>query len=133
MGNLGVATTAKTGYIQRRIIKVCEDIQVKYDGSVRDTSGKVYQMSYGDTGMNPCQTVKVGEYQQACDISRMVNRLNLQCEITSKNEKKVEKKVEKKLLSRLQYLKAIAKKTGVRKLYKGLSLEKLAQKLEELE
>lgn len=120
--------TAKTGYIQRRIIKVCEDIQVKYDGSVRDTSGKVYQMSYGDNGMNPCQTVKVGEYQQACDISRMVNRLNLQYETNTK----VEKKVEKKLLSRIGYLKAIAKKTGVRKLYKNLTLEQLAQKLEEL-
>lgn len=124
--------TAKTGYIQRRIIKVCEDIQVKYDGSVRDTSGKVYQMSYGDTGMNPSQTVKVGEDQQACDIFRMVNRLNLQCEIKKQNNK-VEKKVEKKILSRVGYLKAIAKKTGVRKLYKGLTLEELAQKLEELE
>ncbi len=127
-----MATTAKTGYIQRRIIKVCEDIQVKYDGSVRDTSGKVYQMSYGDTGMNPSQTVKVGEDQQACDIFRMVNRLNLQCEIKKQNNK-VEKKVEKKILSRVGYLKAIAKKTGVRKLYKGLTLEELAQKLEELE
>lgn len=117
--------TAKTGYIQRRIIKVCEDIQVKYDGSVRDTSGKVYQMSYGDNGMNPCQTVKVGEDQQACDISRMVNRLNLQYETNTK--------VEKKLLSRIGYLKAIAKKTGVRKLYKNLTLEQLSQKLEELE
>ena len=83
--------------------------------------------------MNPSQTVKVGEDQQACDIFRMVNRLNLQCEIKKQNNKvepKVEKKVEKKILSRVGYLKAIAKKTGVRKLYKGLTLEELAQKLE---
>ena len=50
--------TAKTGYIQRRIIKVCEDIQVKYDGSVRDAFGKIYQLSYGCNGFDPCETVR---------------------------------------------------------------------------
>lgn len=73
--------TAKSGYIQRRIIKVCEDISIKYDGSVRDTTGKIYQMAYGDNGLDPCATVKVGDKQQACDISRIVDRLNLQFEI----------------------------------------------------
>jgi DNA-directed RNA polymerase beta' subunit len=127
--------TAKTGYIQRRIIKVCEDIQVKYDGSVRDTSGKVYQMSYGDNGLNPTQTVKVGEEQQACDIFRMANRLNLQYEINKQDTetcKDIKKKSDKKL-SRVGYLKAIATITGTRKLYKGLTIDQLAEKLEELE
>jgi DNA-directed RNA polymerase II subunit RPB1 len=27
--------TAETGYIQRRLIKALEDVQVKYDGTVR--------------------------------------------------------------------------------------------------
>jgi len=73
--------TAKSGYIQRRIIKVCEDISIKYDGSVRDTTGKIYQMAYGDNGFDPCYTVKVDDKQQACDISRLVDKLNLQFEI----------------------------------------------------
>ena len=85
--------TAKSGYIQRRIIKVCEDIQVKYDGSVRDTTGKIYQLAYGDTGMDPCSTVKVDNKQQACDIFRIVDRLNLEFEL--KEEKKKEEKLEK--------------------------------------
>ena len=87
--------TAKSGYIQRRIIKVCEDISTKYDGSVRDTTGKIYQMAYGDTGLDPCATVKVGDKQQACDVSRIADRLNLQFEIS--NEKKIEIKPEKKI------------------------------------
>jgi D-tyrosyl-tRNA(Tyr) deacylase len=83
--------TAKSGYIQRRIVKVCEDMQVKYDGTVRDTTGKVYQMAYGETGLDPSQTVKVNGKQEACDISRMVAKLNLQYKIKQEKLKKTKK------------------------------------------
>jgi hypothetical protein len=83
--------TAKSGYIQRRIVKVCEDMQVKYDGTVRDTTGKVYQMAYGETGLDPSQTVKVNGKQEACDISRMVAKLNLQYKINKEKLKKTKK------------------------------------------
>ena len=33
--------TSETGYIQRRLVKALEDIMVKYDGTVRDSLGKV--------------------------------------------------------------------------------------------
>lgn len=114
--------TAKSGYIQRRIIKVCEDIQVQYDGSVRDMTGKIYQMSYGDTGLNPCMTVKVGGKQEACDISRMVDRLNLQYEI--KNEENEIKKSE--LTSKIYDI------TGRKNIYKEWDVEELEQRLESL-
>ena len=123
--------TAKSGYIQRRIIKVCEDIQVQYDGSVRDTTGNIYQMCYGDNGMDPTQTVKVGDAQQICDISRMVNRLNLQFEI--KEEIKEEIKQPRKRISRISLLKEIEKKTGKKNLYKGWSVDELKQRLESLQ
>ena len=125
--------TAKSGYIQRRIIKVCEDIQVKYDGTVRDTTGNVYQMAYGDNGMDPCETVKVGKTQMPCDISRMVARLNLQHEM--KEEAKVDEQpiTTPKKASRISLLKAIAKKTGVKRLYKGWSIEDLTQRLDALD
>jgi DNA-directed RNA polymerase beta' subunit len=153
--------TAKSGYIQRRIIKVCEDIQVKYDGTVRDTTGNVYQMSYGDNGMDPSRTVKVGKTQMSCDISRMVDRLNLQHDIKKEDNdittpidlpiKKVElpiKKVElpiKKVelptkslslnskVSRVSLLRSIAKKTGKKNMYKGWSINELTQRLDALE
>jgi len=33
--------TSETGYLQRRLIKALEDVMVKYDGTVRDSSGNM--------------------------------------------------------------------------------------------
>ena len=69
-------STANSGYIQRKIVKVSEDIQVQYDGTVRDTSGRIYQFAYGETGWDACKTVRVGEKQEICDVGRLIDRLN---------------------------------------------------------
>ena len=37
--------TATTGYIQRKMVKVAEDFNVKYDGTVRNTTWKYYTIS----------------------------------------------------------------------------------------
>jgi DNA-directed RNA polymerase II subunit RPB1 len=131
--------TAKSGYIQRRIIKVCEDISVKYDGSVRDATGKIYQLAYGYNGLDPCCTVKVGNKQQACDISRIADKLNLQFEISNENLK-VSKLSEKKEINvepifhkRIDLLRAIEKITGKKCLYKGVSDTDLLIKLKSLQ
>jgi DNA-directed RNA polymerase II subunit RPB1 len=42
--------TAETGYVQRRLIKALEDLTVEYDGTVRDSTGNIVQMSYGRDG-----------------------------------------------------------------------------------
>eukprot|EP01105_Mastigella_eilhardi_P009824 TRINITY_DN229_c0_g1_i2.p1 TRINITY_DN229_c0_g1~~TRINITY_DN229_c0_g1_i2.p1 ORF type:complete len:1834 (+),score=472.26 TRINITY_DN229_c0_g1_i2:323-5824(+) len=44
--------TSETGYIQRRLMKAMEDIQCKYDGTVRNSSGDVIQFLYGEDGMD---------------------------------------------------------------------------------
>lgn len=44
--------TADTGYIQRKLIKVLEDIKVEYDGTVRNANDKIIQCIYGDNGIN---------------------------------------------------------------------------------
>jgi DNA-directed RNA polymerase beta' subunit len=131
--------TAKSGYIQRRIIKVCEDIQVKYDGSVRDTTGKVYQMAYGDNGMDTCKTVKVDDIQQACDISRIIDRLNLQYEIkcetqlvskekvidkVDKNDKVIDKVSKEKVIDKVSKEKVIDKVDKNDKVIDKVSKEK---------
>jgi DNA-directed RNA polymerase beta' subunit len=81
--------TATSGYMQRRIIKLTEDIKVQYDGTVRDIPGNIFQLSYGDYGLDPTTTVKVNDDQQPCDISRMVTRLNMNYEDSSKKKKSV--------------------------------------------
>jgi DNA-directed RNA polymerase II subunit RPB1 len=55
-GRIGLIDTAvktsQTGYIQRRLIKGLEDLKVEYDMTVRNSSGKIIQFSYGDDGFD---------------------------------------------------------------------------------
>ena len=44
--------TAETGYIQRRLVKAMEDLQVKYDNTVRNAAGEVIEFVYGEDGMD---------------------------------------------------------------------------------
>ena len=84
--------TATSGYIQRRIIKLTEDMRIQYDGTVRDVTGRLYQMAYDDTGFDPIHTVNVNGTQESCDISRLINKLNMKHEM--KNEGSEETKGE---------------------------------------
>lgn len=76
--------TATSGYIQRRIIKLTEDIIINNDKTVRDASGNIYQMAYGELGLDPTCTVNVKGKQQICDVSRIVNNLNMKYELDNK-------------------------------------------------
>jgi hypothetical protein len=73
-------STAKSGYIQRKIVKVCEDIQVQYDRTVRDATGKLYQYAYGENNYDATKTVLVNGVPQICDIKRLADRLNMSFE-----------------------------------------------------
>ena len=56
-GRVGLIDTAvktsQTGYIQRRLIKGLEDLEVHYDNTVRNNKGKVVQYTYGDDNIDP--------------------------------------------------------------------------------
>jgi len=45
--------TAETGYMSRRLMKALEDLSTKYDSSVRNSSGGIVQLVYGDDGLDP--------------------------------------------------------------------------------
>ncbi len=47
--------TAETGYIQRKLIKLMEDLCVKYDCTVRNSNNVVIQYVYGDNGNDTCK------------------------------------------------------------------------------
>jgi hypothetical protein len=51
--------TARTGYIQRRLIKAMESLSVRSDASVRDSAGGVVEFVYGGDGWNPAYVEKV--------------------------------------------------------------------------
>lgn len=73
-----------SGYIQRKIVKLTEDIKIQYDGTVRDAIGSIYQLAYGENFIDPKCTIKVDGEQQSCDISSMVNKLNVKYETVKK-------------------------------------------------
>ena len=73
-------STAKSGYIQRRIVKIAEDISVKYDGTVRNLENNIYEFAYADCGLDPTELIVKGGKSMICNLSRMVDRLNMSCE-----------------------------------------------------
>lgn len=72
--------TADSGYTQRKIVKNMEDVQVRYDGTVRDATNRVYQFTYGGNNYDPCKTIPVDGKPQFCNVDRLVNKLNGQFE-----------------------------------------------------
>ena len=56
--------TSRTGYIQRKLVKALEDVIVRYDGTVRDSSGMIIQTSYGEDSL-------AGEYIECQKISEV--------------------------------------------------------------
>lgn len=47
--------TAETGYMSRRLVKGMEDVSLHYDLTVRDASGGIVQLLYGDDGLDPAK------------------------------------------------------------------------------
>ena len=68
--------TADSGYIQRKMVKVLEDVQIKYDGTVRNSQGSIVQWSYGDDDMDRSQTVVLDQTSHMLDVGRLVDKLN---------------------------------------------------------
>jgi DNA-directed RNA polymerase subunit A' len=48
--------TARSGYMQRRLINALEDLRVDYDGTVRNTVNTVIQFEYGEDGVDPTKS-----------------------------------------------------------------------------
>ena len=53
--------TARSGYMQRRLINALQDLTVKRDGSVRDSRGIVVQFTYGGDGADPMRVLAGGD------------------------------------------------------------------------
>lgn len=83
--------TATSGYIQRRIIKLTEDIKIQYDNSVRDCCNSIYQWAYGEDGLDPKKLLKIGKDLEICNVSSIVNKLNMKHEVLNKKMKRKNK------------------------------------------
>ena len=73
--------TARSGYIQRRIVKIAEDLSVKYDGTIRSLNNNIYEFAYADIGTDPTELIVKNGKNMICNIARMVDRLNTKVEV----------------------------------------------------
>jgi DNA-directed RNA polymerase beta' subunit len=73
--------TAQSGYTQRKMVKIMEDVQIKYDQSVRNSMGSIIQFSYGGDNLCGTKTILHDEKPFHCNIDRIMDRLNNQYEL----------------------------------------------------
>ena len=63
--------TSQSGYLQRRLINALQDLEVKYDGTVRETRGQIVQFVYGDDGVDPSKS----DYGKSVNVSRIIQNV----------------------------------------------------------
>ena len=75
--------TSSSGYTQRKMVKVMEDIQIKYDGTVRNTNNWVFQWNYGGDGFDrtECSFSSKDNNVFFIDVNQVASRLNNDYEI----------------------------------------------------
>ena len=48
--------TSRSGYMQRRLVNALDSVHVAYDGTVRDSDGRIIQFIYGEDGVDPTRS-----------------------------------------------------------------------------
>jgi intein/homing endonuclease len=78
---LQVRDTAKSGYTQRKMVKVLEDVQVKYDGTVRGTNDWVIDWAYGGDGFDRANCSINSDGVFFADVEKIADRINNEYEL----------------------------------------------------
>ncbi|MCQ2084663.1 MAG: DNA-directed RNA polymerase subunit A' [archaeon] len=63
--------TARSGYMQRRLVSALEDLKLTIDGSIKNTVGTIVQFKYGEDGTDPSKAVR-GKAVDLNDLFREV-------------------------------------------------------------
>lgn len=77
--------TGEIGYLHHRIVKVTEDVTINYDGSIRNTDGKILSYSY-DGGFSTAAIIKTkndatGEVLSFTDVKATAAKLDAQLDV----------------------------------------------------
>jgi len=124
-GRVGLIDTAvktsTTGYVQRRLVKGCEDLNINYDMTVRNHHNKIIQFNYGDDGIESArvesQTLKITQmtleeiyahYQNPLDEEHIIFT-NKALKRMKKQESKLKKKTKSIIKTILKERDAIIK------------------------
>ncbi|HWQ20440.1 MAG TPA: DNA-directed RNA polymerase subunit A', partial [Methanotrichaceae archaeon] len=63
--------TSQSGYLQRRLVNALQDLEVKYDGTVRETRGMIVQFKYGEDGVDASRR----DYASVDNVKRIITRV----------------------------------------------------------
>lgn len=74
--------TAETGAMHHKIVKALENVKVAHDGSVRNTTGTIFQFKYGEDGYDGAELLKVSsrgytDLASFVDIKSLAAKLNV--------------------------------------------------------
>ena len=68
--------TAETGYVQRKMVKMLEDLTVAHDGSVRDAYNHVISFDYGGDNFDGSKIIYRDSQPLFMDVESVCNKLN---------------------------------------------------------
>ncbi len=68
--------TQQSGYMQRRLINALEQLRVEYDGTVRNSSGDIIQLTYGEDGIDPAKS----DHGKAVNVNRLIDQVKIMVE-----------------------------------------------------
>ena len=72
--------TANTGYIQRKMIKMVEDLKFGYTGVVTNSKDSIIEFMYGEDNMDASRLIKTSEGLSFVDINHLNDKLNAEIE-----------------------------------------------------
>lgn len=74
--------TATTGYLERKMVKMMEDLKIQYDGTVINSEGNCVQFVYGDDDLDASEVIKTkNDKYTFIDIDNIVDILNTEEEL----------------------------------------------------
>lgn len=63
--------TSQSGYLQRRLVNALQDLEVKYDGTVKETRGMIVQFKYGEDGVDASRR----DYASPDNVKRIIQKV----------------------------------------------------------
>ena len=60
--------TSQSGYLQRRLVNALQDLEVRYDGTVKETRGMIVQFQYGEDGVDASRR----DYASTDNVKRII-------------------------------------------------------------
>jgi DNA-directed RNA polymerase II subunit RPB1 len=73
--------TANTGYIQRKMIKMLEDLKFDYTNVVSNSKNNVIEFMYGEDNLDVSKMIKTKAGLSFVDISHINSKLNTEIEL----------------------------------------------------